>query len=395
MTPRPAATATATDRAAALRRGWCPGALRPMPAGDGLLVRLRPRGGRLSAAQSAGLAELATHHGSGAVDLGSRASLQLRGVPPAALPELQRGLAALGLLDRDPRLEARRNILVSPMHGPNDPTAALLDQLETALADLTGLPDLPAKFGFALDTGALACLQDCSTDLRLEQTDTGALLLRASGMARGEILPGPAALAARLAPLLHWFKATGCRRMAEALAQGLVPPLRAEAPPRPQTGRKALLAALPLLFAPFGASSAAALRELAGRDLQLTPWRAVLPQPALPDATAPLTHWLRDPNDPRLRLSACPGAPHCATATVATRELALRLAPLVPTGQHLHVSGCAKGCAHPGPADLTLTGQNGHFALILQGSAGDAPVRHDLDPDLLSPILRGHFASQL
>ena len=26
-------------------RGWCPGALRPMESGDGLIVRLRPRAG--------------------------------------------------------------------------------------------------------------------------------------------------------------------------------------------------------------------------------------------------------------------------------------------------------------------------------------------------------------
>src|SRR4029077_14251788 len=44
-------------------KGWCPSALRPMPSGDGLVVRLRPRGGRLSSAQAAGIAELAARHG--------------------------------------------------------------------------------------------------------------------------------------------------------------------------------------------------------------------------------------------------------------------------------------------------------------------------------------------
>ena len=41
------------------RKGWCPGALRPMPAGDGLLLRVRPQGSRLDPAQVAGMAEIA------------------------------------------------------------------------------------------------------------------------------------------------------------------------------------------------------------------------------------------------------------------------------------------------------------------------------------------------
>ncbi|MFD1807161.1 hypothetical protein ACFSHQ_00890 [Gemmobacter lanyuensis] len=35
-------------------QGWCPGALRPMMSGDGLVVRVRPRLGRLRADQARG-----------------------------------------------------------------------------------------------------------------------------------------------------------------------------------------------------------------------------------------------------------------------------------------------------------------------------------------------------
>ena len=34
------------------RRGWCPGVRRPMETGDGLLVRLHPFAGRLTADQA-------------------------------------------------------------------------------------------------------------------------------------------------------------------------------------------------------------------------------------------------------------------------------------------------------------------------------------------------------
>ena len=36
----------------------------------------------------------------------------------------------------------------------------------------------------------------------------------------------------------------------------------------------------------------------------------------------------------------------------------------------IHISGCAKGCAHPGAAALTFIGPN---RLVIQGRAGDPP----------------------
>ena len=46
-----------------------------------------------------------------------------------------------------------------------------------------------------------------------------------------------------------------------------------------------------------------------------------------------------------LRVIACTGAPGCLQAHAATRPLARALAPKLT--ETLHVSGCAKGCAHP------------------------------------------------
>lgn len=99
--------------------------------------------------------------------------------------------------------------------------------------------------------------------------------------------------------------------------------------------------------------------------LRVTPWRMLLL--ALPHP--PQAHWLRqagletgpywvtDAHDPRLRVFACTGAPGCGQAAAPTRALALALAEHVPPGARLHVSGCAKGCAHPQPATLTLRAQ--------------------------------------
>jgi len=78
-------------------KGWCPGALRPMVSGDGLVVRVRPFGGRLSPEQARGIAALAQSHGNGLIDLSSRANVQLRGVRQDTHAPLIDGLRDLGL----------------------------------------------------------------------------------------------------------------------------------------------------------------------------------------------------------------------------------------------------------------------------------------------------------
>ena len=41
----------------------------------------------------------------------------------------------------------------------------------------------------------------------------------------------------------------------------------------------------------------------------------------------------------------------------------------------IHVSGCPKGCAHPGRADITLVGrENGAYGVVLDGSAGNGSL---------------------
>ena len=39
----------------------------------------------------------------------------------------------------------------------------------------------------------------------------------------------------------------------------------------------------------------------------------------------------------------------------------------------LHVSGCAKGCAHPAAAPVTLVGSDDGAGLVIDGRAGDEP----------------------
>src|SRR5205807_5215808 len=92
----------------ALRKGWCPGARRPMQAKDGLLVRLRISGGVVPAATMRGIAQAGRAHGNGLFDLSARANLQMRGVRGESMPLLIETLDGLGLIDENAEAEAVR-----------------------------------------------------------------------------------------------------------------------------------------------------------------------------------------------------------------------------------------------------------------------------------------------
>src|SRR6202008_1299213 len=91
--------------------------------------------------------------------------------------------------------------------------------------------------------------------------------------------------------------------------------------------------------------------------LRTSPWRALI-VPSVADTTklaaaAAAAGFVVAPGDPRLSVIACTGAPGCASAHAPTRADAALVAARRPAGL-VHLSGCAKGCAHPGPAAVTL-----------------------------------------
>ncbi|EGD60941.1 precorrin-3B synthase [Novosphingobium nitrogenifigens DSM 19370] len=376
-------------------KGWCPGALRPMASGDGLVVRVRARGGRLAPAQAVALADLARRCGNGLIDLSARANLQLRGIGEETYPEVLAGLGALGLLDRDAQAEARRNVLVSPFGPADDAARVLADDLAKALADATDLP-LPGKFGFAVDGGPVPLLRGISADVRLERAGHDLWRLHAEGSDRARCVASPDAVAAAL-DLARWFLATGGvqegrGRMAAhiargaALPDGFAEPVPLAPPFLPHPGPVAEGYLVAFEFGQVDADTLALLGEIG--PIRLTPWRMVLveTQGTLPDAAALLTR----ADDPRLRVSACTGMPGCLQAQAPVRDLARALAPHVPTGRHLHVSGCAKGCAHPGPSDIVLCAGEEGFGLTHRATAARAaamppiaPARLLAHPDLL------------
>ena len=371
-------------------RGWCPGALQPMSSGDGLVIRIRPDCGRLLPDQAAGIARLALAHGNGLIDLTSRANIQVRGVTEASYRPLIEGLAALGLIDGSREHEARRNVMTSPFWSPGDGTPERAAELANALTG-PDAPALPEKFGFAVDCGPAPVLGAASADIRLERGADGGLICRADGATAGAKVTANTAAGAAL-ELARWFVQSGGiegrrGRMSAHLARGAtLPEGFAEALAQPATSlspRPGLVTVGTLVGFEFGQIPAETLRALAGFGaLRVTPWRMLLIEGA--DSAPKLPGLIFRQDDPMLRVVACTGAPGCLQAKQPTRSLARDLAPHVPDEATLHVSGCAKGCAHPGPASRTLTAQVHGFDFVRDGRAGDAAHRQGLTGEVLA-----------
>ncbi|WP_034999665.1 precorrin-3B synthase [Beijerinckia mobilis] len=433
-------------------KGWCPGALRPMPAGDGLLLRLRPKGSAVSIDAARAIAAVAAHCGNGGIELSMRGNLQLRGFAPETLPEALAQLARHGLLDATAEAEARRNILISPLAGLTTAPdiRPLEEKLGSALAEARDLAALPGKFGFLIDDCSAPSLAACPADIRFDyDTDTGlfsigiggdateairlgtcttdALVPLALGLARAFLrlaaLPdagqagrmrglidhyGPA----RILHLLRLGEGAPVPYVATDLRASVTPPVgRFDLTPSAPSRASACLAA----GLPFGRCDAAMLAGLAeaaeragASDIRLTPWRLVFLtglEPARRDHLAEeLTDlgFILDPADPRLRIAACSGAPACAEASTPVQDDAQALSALLlhrrasagAPGIFLHVSGCAKGCAHAAPAPLTLVARAGLYDLVLEGKATDHPAARGLTLTQVESLLARSFSPE-
>ncbi|WP_288588684.1 nitrite reductase [uncultured Methylobacterium sp.] len=419
------------------RRGWCPGLTRPMPTGDGLLVRLHPVSGRLSAEQVRAAARAAREGGNGLLDVTARGNLQIRGVTAESHGRVVGILAAAGLGDARHDGGPQRLTLDAPLAGAD--ALAVVAAVEAIGREVAGLP---AKTLVAVEDAAgglgpveadvwVRVAPDAEGRLTSMSPYRARVFSFSSPRPRGEEMrtgrravsegvedtlfpalqlaiatpaaplwlapvPGPAALAV-LRTLLQGLAASGARRMRalpeaerDALLDGLpwgdAPPA-GTVPPAGLHGRT-LLAELP-----FGRGDAALLDHLAGWSerygdghLALTPGRGIALTAQDESSAARLRDeaasagLIVDPADPRRAVAACPGAPACASGGTPAQgdapRLAAAFAALARQGATAHVSGCPKGCAHPGPAALTLVGRpDGRYGVVLDGHAGSDPDR--------------------
>jgi precorrin-3B synthase len=358
-------------------RDACPGALQLHHAADGALARVRLPGGMVSAAQLEALAHAAARFASPAMELTSRANIQLRAITDtAAVADM---VAAAGLLPSQTH-ERVRNIVASPLSGRVGGTIdirGLVTELDEAIQSEPALAELPGRFMFGLDDGRAdtsglgadvgahfldeAVLDQATAALLLAGRDTGVRLSRLDTVPalvtvakRFTAIRGKAWRVAELADV-HAKK----RVLLEHFTAGAAPGATWPAVIRPPVGwlpqddgRVALGAAVPLgVLQARVAEYPAAI----GAPLVITPWRSVLicdlddgvAEAAL-RVLAPMG-LVFDESSPWLSVSACTGSPGCqhSAADVRADAAAALEDPGNPVEEHRHFVGCERACGSP------------------------------------------------
>jgi precorrin-3B synthase len=399
-----------------------------MPTGDGLLIRLSPAG-TIALDTCAGLCAAVRDHGNGIVEVTARGSIQVRGLTAASAPAFARAVAMLGIDGR-----SHVPVVADPLAGLAPNAALDADALAAALRDALAATALVArlnpKVSVAVDGGATLHLDALAADIRLRaELGCGRPHLHialggdaATAVPIGRVAPEHAVEAVmRLLAVLATYGrdarardlirsvGTGALRAAAADLLTEAPAPRARPPIEP-IGTHRLhdgLAACGFGL-PFGHTDATALRQLveaaesAGAGgIRTAPGRALLIVGIAPamasalNATAERLGFIGCPADPRRHIAACSGMPLCASAQAPTRTLgpaiATAAAPLLDGSLAVHLSGCAKGCAHARGAALTIVGEPGGCGVVVNGAACDRPlvtVATDALPSSLAQLAR-------
>jgi precorrin-3B synthase len=429
------------------RRGACPGLSAPMPTGDGLLVRLMPAE-PLALDAFVGFCDAARRHGNGTIEISARGSLQVRGLTPrsaplfaAAVAELEiaahQGVAILAapLDSTSAKFSTHGAARGSPPpqggRGSHESKNLLTDPIEVA-AELRRALDraqlaLSPKVSVVVDGTGRLHLDAVSADIRLRASEPDQppqfyVGLGGDGVSAtwlGSIVPDDAidvilrlltviaahGSAARAADIL---RAEDVRRFHSALEAWILP-----STPPPERAPAEMIGLHPTrdgtyavgIGLAFGHAHAGALGEIAriatahgARAARSAPDRTLLligvaaPDAADLQVAAKRLGFVSRADDPRRCIAACPGAPACASGLIPARALAAALAPTIAArltpgrGVSVHISGCPKGCAHPGPAALTLVGTERGCSIIRHGSARATPDSY-VDPANLATAI--------
>ncbi|MCO6049799.1 precorrin-3B synthase [Mesorhizobium sp. RP14(2022)] len=352
------------------RRNACPTLSAPMRTGDGLLARLQPENGAYTPAQMMGLAQAAARHGNGILEITARGSLQIRGLTETSAEALATEVDALALVPR-----TGVPVETNPLAGLDpqelaDPRS-LVESLRTATRERDLASQLGPKVAVVVDGGGRIGLGALLGDLRFAAVSSG-WQVSVGGTAETDtvitILPEADALELGLG-ILEAIAARGRdARGRDLVRDGALSEESGKARQisqnlHPAIGRFTLKSGtIALGLSPMlGEIHADTLlrftqeaKALGVAELRPAPGYAMLALPldmTSADALALFAARLgliTDPHDPRLRVSACAGAPACASGHLATRPLAREIAHALACGTaEVHVSGCEKRCAEP------------------------------------------------
>jgi precorrin-3B synthase len=378
------------------RRGACPGLSAPMLTGDGLLVRLTPSGATIALDAFGALCAAARQHGNGIIEITSRGNIQFRGLSAASAPAFAAAVGSFGIEVSD-----GIPVLPNPLSGldVNEilDAGALARTLRTALAAAAFSAHLAPKVSVVVDGGGSLHLDDIVADIRLRAVELHGgpyLHIALGGDAATAVAIGAVPLMRAVdcvLGLLASLAATGPQaRMRDAIQadspagfKSAVADLVIDEPPPTVRAIVEPIGIHPLrsgavalgVGLQFGHSRSEALTDLidaagsTGADgVRTAPGRALLVT-GIPStnarrfsADAERLGFIVNPDDPRRKVIACAGAPICASGEIPARaiapEIARRMGALLQTGDVVHISGCPKGCAHPGPAFISVYGRD-------------------------------------
>jgi precorrin-3B synthase len=388
-----------------MARGACPALSAPMLTGDGYLSRVALIEG-LTPAQLSALCALSEAHGNGILDITARGNLQVRGLTVASANLLEQAVRSLDL-------PLREGLAVewSPLAGLDPAEVAdprrLGEEIIAAARVFQG--QLAPKLSVVLDGAGLIRLDHLLADIRLSAvTVDDALFWR--------LTLGGTAETGRNLGLVHNADAAEVTQTLLALLVQRGPKTRgrdlepAHLPnnvlERVRPGEHAAHASAVAPFGvfalgehhsalrialPFGQIKAEVLAALAGRadGLGVTHLRpapdhtliAIGSREACRTllAVAEECGFIARAGDPLAEIDACPGMGACQSGRLETHALgrfaAAQASALLDGSVRLHLSGCAKGCAHPTPATLAFAGTEDATHLVFDGKTTDTPLK--------------------
>jgi len=362
------------------RADRCPGVLRPHLAQDGAVVRVRIPGGQMTGTALGRLSRIAQEFGSGELQLTSRASLQLRGLPDQLPDGFIRAVRNAGFLPSDTH-ERVRNIIASPLTGMSGgmvDVRAMVATLDARVCASPRLASLPSRFLLAIDDGR-GDVSGMPFDLgyRAVDPDQGWLLIGGSGWG----LPVSATDAVEmLLDLAHQFleasQGSGGVWHVRDLASWAtgIAGVRAITLQHAMTGTPlgaiAGAASVQVPLALLTPAQAERVEVCATGRVVITPSRGlVLPGAARHLAQLAATGLVDDPTSSWSAISACVGAPSCEKSLINTRAYATALAQSGLPLKRTHISGCERRCGAPALDHHDLVAPRDAELLTLVGKA--------------------------
>jgi precorrin-3B synthase len=302
-----------------------------MESGDGLLVRIPIKFGKIHSDVARSIVSLSTKYGNGHFDLSARGNLQLRGVQPETYVMLREGLAELGFVQ-----DFSLHVIANPLdkNAQEFVEKLLVKSVESGIC-------LPEKFLIVIDGDGVFPLSalPCDLYIKSEQADVSQILSALQNIKKCAKKPADEKMRfpeLGFIPLSERFDAVN----------GVIS-----------------------IAAPFGRLKAEELNKLAAisdrfgnGELIFAPFRRVILPNIAENRAEDALHELKtagfivNSNDSRLNIYACVGAPSCSSAFADTRNLAQKWADDFPNlTKIVHITGCSKGCAYRGIADITIT----------------------------------------